>query len=384
MNPLWMIPLVASLVLVSGCREEKTPEVSLPQPVSYLVVGESGAGQTRRISGEVEAADRTDLAFQVSGRVATVEVSTGDSVSEGQILATLDQKDFNLAVRSAESRVASANASLSEMSEMLRRQRALFERGHVAQAAVDTAQSRFEAARSNHAVAIAERDLARLNLERTVLRAPFTGQLVERIAEPFMEISPRQTLFRIQQPSTLSVRVLVPETMIRKIAMGDPVEITFPSLRDAVVPGFISQVGALAQQGNAFSVKADLLEHSHDIRSGMTAQVTFHLHGPTKQQASYLIPLTALDLRHAAGNAEGMQKDAGGQRRAWVLVIDPADMTLESREIRVRDITDNQVNVVQGLTAGERVVIAGVAFLEPGEKVSLWRPVVSSAGAAVP
>jgi multidrug efflux pump subunit AcrA (membrane-fusion protein) len=151
-----------------------------------------------------------------------------------------------------------------------------------------------------------------------------------------------------------------------------------------VVPGFISQVGALAQQGNAFSVKADLLEHSHDIRSGMTAQVTFHLHGPTKQQASYLIPLTALDLRHAAGNAEGMQKDAGGQRRAWVLVIDPADMTLESREIRVRDITDNKVNVVQGLTAGERVVIAGVAFLEPGEKVSLWRPVVSSAGAAIP
>ena len=385
MKLLWMIPLVASVALVAGCREEKQPAATFPQPVSYMVVGESGAGQTRRISGEVEAADRTDLAFQVSGRVETVEVSTGDSVREGQVLATLEKKDFDLAVRSAESRVASTNATLAEMSEMLRRQRNLFERGHVAQAAVDTAQSRFEAARSNHAVAEAERDLARLNRERTVLRAPFTGQIVERIAEPFMEISPRQTLFRIQQPSTLSVRVLVPETMIRQIAMGDPVEITFPSLRDAVVPGFISQVGALAQQGNAFSVKADLHDHHYDIRSGMTAQVMFHLQGDAKTQASYLIPLTALDLRKEAGNPEALARDADGARRAFVLVINPADMTLESREIRVRDIMNNQIKVVSGLAAGERVVIAGVAFLEPGEKVSLWRPIASSpTGATMP
>jgi multidrug efflux system membrane fusion protein len=386
MRPLLIASLLASLVLLSGCREEKKPAAAAPRPVNYMLVGESEFGQSRRISGAVEAAARTDLSFQINGRVATVGVSTGDSVTKGQMLATLDPTDFNLAVTSANSRVASTQATLDEMTEMLRRQRALLARGHVSQAAVDTARSRFEAARSNHAVSIAERDLARLNLERTVLSAPFDGQIAERIAEPFMEISSRQTLFRIQQPSTLSVRVLVPENMVRQIALDDVVEITFPSLPQAVIPGFISQIGALASQGNAFSVKVDLKDLSQDIRSGMTAQVTFHLKqaGGAAPKSAFLIPLSALDLRHGTGQEAPFDLNREDERQATVLVFDPATMTLESRAVTVNDIQNNRVRVINGLKAGERIVIAGVAFLQPGEKVSLWQPTVAPAEVAAP
>ncbi|MFO0109201.1 MAG: efflux RND transporter periplasmic adaptor subunit [Alphaproteobacteria bacterium] len=387
MRPLSLLiaSLLTTLVMLSGCREEKKTPPAAPRKVSYLLVGESDFGRSRRISGAVEAGDRTDLSFQINGRIANVGVSTGDNVTQGQMLATLERDDFELALKSANSRVASTQATLDEMTEMLRRQRALFARGHVSQAAVDTARSRFEAARSNHAVSTAERDLALLNLDRTVLSAPFDGQIAERIAEPFMEISSRQTLFRIQQPSTLSVRVLVPENMVRQIALDDVVEITFPSLPNAVIPGFISQIGALASQGNAFSVKVDLKDNGYDIRAGMTAQVMFHLkQGKAASKSAFLIPLSALDLRQGAGQGASLHLNALGERQAFVLVINPATMTLESRAVTVNDIQNNHVRITQGLKAGERIVIAGVAFLQPGEKVSLWQPTVAPAEVTAP
>jgi hypothetical protein len=65
-------------------------------------------------------------------------------------------------------------------------------------------------------------------------------------------------------------------------------------------------------------------------------------------------------------------------------VIEPATMTLVTREVLIGNIKDNKIEVSGGLEAGEKIVIAGVPFLDPGQKVSLWEPVVQSGEGAAP
>jgi membrane fusion protein, multidrug efflux system len=385
--PRFLLPflLLPGLLALGACREEKKEPPALPvKVVKYTVVGDMASGQARRISGVVETDDKTEIAFQIGGRVETVNVTMGDHVKEGQVLATLEKKDYELAYKAAESRVASSNALLSEKSEILKRQRALFKKGHVAQAAVDTANSQYEAARSNYQVTLAERDVARLDYDRTVLYAPYDGQISERLVEPFMEVNPTQTLFRIQRPTALTVRALVPETIIRQIAIGENVEVTFPTLTGATVKGTITEIGALAQQGNAFPVKVLLRKTAqYDIRVGMTAQVFFMVENyKATDKVAYLIPISALDLR---GQEDLDNKTAAEKtgRHGRVFVIDPATMTLRPREVAIGNIKDNKIEVIGGLEAGEKIVTAGVPFLEPGQKVGLWEPVVQpSEGAA--
>lgn len=375
---------IPGLLTLAACREEKKQVVEPVKAVKYMVVGDASSGQARRISGVVETDDKTEIAFQIGGKVETVNVTMGDHVKEGQVLATLEKKDYELAYKAAESRVASSNALLSEKSEILKRQRALFKKGHVAQAAVDTANSQYEAARSNYQVTLAERDVARLDYDRTVLYAPYDGQISERLVEPFMEVKSTQTLFRIQRPTALTVRALVPETIIRQIAIGENVEVTFPTLTGATVKGTITEIGALAQQGNAFPVKVLLRKTAqYDIRVGMTAQVFFMVENyKATDKVVYLIPVSALDLR---GQEDLDNKTAAEKtgRHGRVFVIDPATMTLQPREVAIGNIKDNKIEVIGGLEAGEKIVTAGVPFLEPGQKVGLWEPVVQpSEGAA--
>jgi RND family efflux transporter MFP subunit len=382
---LVLLIFLPGLLALSGCREEKKAAPMPVKAVKYIVVGDASSGQARRIAGVVETDDKTEIAFQIGGKVEAVNVNMGDYVKEGQILATLEKEDYALAYKAAESRVASSNALLSEKSEILKRQRILFKKGHVAQAAVDTANSQYEAARSNYQVALAERDVAKLDYDRTVLYAPYDGQISERLVEPFMEVKPTQTLFRIQRPTALTVRALVPETIIRQIIIGEKVEVTFPTLTGATVEGTITEIGALAQQGNAFPVKVLLKKTGqYDIRVGMTAQVFFTIEDYGKiDKIAYIIPISALDLR-GRDDADRKPAEEAGARHGRVFVIESATMTLVTREVLIGNIKDNKIEVIGGLEAGEKIVIAGVPFLDPGQKVSLWEPVVQPGEGAAP
>jgi len=368
MKTLLLTPVLFALMVVSACddavQEIKDPSI---RAVKTITISQSSRTNSRQISGVVKTTNESTLSFRVGGRVATVDVKAGDNVNEGQVLATLDQDDYALKLEQTQATLASERAVLSEKFDALKRQQSLKQKDYVSQAAVDQAQAAYEAAKGDVNVAKVKLKSAQNNMKDTTLRAPFAGKIAARKIDPFVEVSAGGTAFLLQNESGYGVNVLIPETIVREVSYGDVVSVRFPTLKETVVGGTVTQIGANAGAGNAFEIEIDLGSAPKGVRPGMTAQVTFNF-GETSNTAVFLIPVSALDVRISQNSSDNTKRQAG------VFVVNTSTNVVEKRMVDIRDIRGNKLEVISGLQANDILVVAGVPFLTDGQKVKLWEP----------
>ena len=363
----YILILMMPLLFLSACKDEATVTEKPIKAVKTITISEGAKANSRQISGVVKTSGESILSFRVGGRVGSVDVNIGDKVKKGQVLAKLEQKEYNLAVQSAKAELASAKADLLQKSDDLKRQQNLKKQDFVAQSAVDQAKAGFSAAKSSVDVASAKLKNAQNDLSDTILKAPFDGSIAKRSIEPFVEIAAGKEVFELQNEDGYKVEVLMPETLISDINQGDVVSVTFSTLSDTTIKGKISEIGAKAETGNAFPVKVELSEDVEGIRSGMTAQVSFNF-GESKEASVYLIPVSALDVRVP----KELGKTVKGQ--APIFILNKEKGIVEKRMITIRDIRGNEFEAIDGLNGGETVIVAGVPFLSEGQKVKQWKP----------
>ncbi len=360
-----LLLLLFPILFLTACKKDS---VILEEPikaVKTITISEDSKSNSRQISGTVKSADESDLSFRVGGRIASIKVKAGDKVKKGETLAILEQKEYKFAVQTTQAKLASARSDLLEKSDALKRQKNLKKKDFVSQASVDQARAAYGAAKSGVDVARTALQNAQNDLSNTTLKAPFDGAIGTRNAEPFTEISAGKTVFELQSEGSLKVEVLMPETLIRDVSHGDAVNVSFPTLKNQIIGGIISEIGAKAENGNAFPVKVELAKTIADIRSGMTAQVTFNF-GKADKDSVYLIPVTALDIRVPSVD-EKMVKN-----KAPVFIVNKG--IAEKRIVTIRDIRGNEFEVVDGLKTGDVLIVAGVPFLNEGQKVKIWQP----------
>jgi membrane fusion protein, multidrug efflux system len=364
---------VTASVMLLGCDEGAVEVAPEPAPVVKLeTVSERATGQVRSISGVVEPSDSSTLSFQVGGRVLEVNADVGETVVVGQVLALLDRTNYQIAVDSAQSQLNSARARRGEAKDDLDRKLALIDKGFVTQAAVDGSQASYEAAEASVSVAASDLERAQKDLDRTVLIAPFGGTISSREVDPFVEVSAGTAIFDVQSDGDLEVRVLVPETIIREVDYGQPVSVSFPTLPNGRFGGTVSEIASRAEAGNAFGVKVTLVElNGEDIRAGMTAKVTFNFQSYLNGRDAFLIPLSSIAIKESA-TGEGARPDAGSKVEVPVFVFDPEQQAVFRREVSIGDIRGNDIEVFEGLSEGDQVVTAGVAFVYDGMPARSW------------
>jgi len=359
--------LVPMLLLIACDQAVETPEDNPVRAVKTLVISEASKANSRQISGVVKAAYESELSFRVGGRVASVNVKRGSSVTKGQVLATLEKREYHLALKEAQANLESARADLAEKKEAFRRQQNLKKKDFVSQAAVDKAQAAFQNTINSVSIAQTHLKTAQNDLEDTTLRAPFSGKIAKRLIEPFVQLSSGKTAFQLQSKDGYKIEVLMPETLIRDVNYGDVVSVRFPTLKKIIAGGTISEIGAKAESGNAFPVRIQLAKTPADIRSGMTAQVTFNF-GQASGTSVYLIPVSALDLRVPEKVLDNPKE------QAKVFIFNQEKQIVEKRMVSIRDIRGNKLEVIEGLNTGDVLIVAGVPFLSEGQKVKLWEP----------
>ena len=371
--------LIAMFVL-TGCGDDVAPLVEETPRVKYFVVGDQATGQSRRISGRLVAADTSPLSFGVAGTVEQVLVTQGDVVVEAQLLARLDAEPLRLAVEQARAQLNIARAKDTESKQIYDRTVDLFQKGAFSQAEVDTATANYASARGN--IRSVQSDLARKerDLLQAELTAPFSGTIASRSIDPFQESSTGQEAFVLQTADALEVSVRVPETLIRDVDYGQVVQVTFPTMADAMVRGIVNEIGSRAESGNSFPVSIQLPSSEADLRPGMTASVTFNFDQYLDGRTVYLIPLSALAIEYGLIRQAREARDVTSRQIAPVFIIDDNNQ-LQARDVVVGDLRGNQLEVYEGLEAGDKVVSAGVAFLREGMKVELWTPEQGLTGA---
>ena len=347
---------------------------------------DSGPGAVLDASGYVTARRRATVSSKVTGKVVEIFVEEGQSVREGQVLARLDDSQVRAGLALAEAQLAAAQkgfaedqARLREAERNLERRRRLFEENVVGRAEVDTAQSEVESlkariAYSQQQVAVAE---AQVNLRKTdladmVVRAPFSGVAISKDAQPGEMISPvsagggftRTGIGTIVDMSSLEIEVDVNESFINRVSPGQKVNAVLDAYPDWQIPAFvITTVPSADRQKATVRVRIGFAERA----------------GPGKALDPRILPDMGVKvsfLREEEPTADGapvarVRVPAGAVRRVdgRTVVFVLRDGHVERRAVTTGNENGGQVDVLSGLTVGERVVVEGPESLADGDPV---------------
>jgi RND family efflux transporter MFP subunit len=325
--------------------------------IKYITIEEAQGGQNRRISGVVESNEQADLSFEVSGRVESVGIKLGSQVQSGQELARLDPKSYQLVVDNAKAEHTKAQAILVDRKNDYNAKAKLFESRYVSKTMVDAAYADFQAAEQNVESAKAKLELAQRDLDHTVLKAPFNGEIASLSLDRAVNVSAGQPVIQLLGQGGMEVSLLLPESLRSHTQLGMKVSVTFPSLAGVTTTGVLSEIAARSGETNAFPSKV-IIEPVKDIYPGLTAEVLFS-YSAQGELLVYLIPAVAI------APPEDDKEDG------FVFVYQSDSSKVKKTPIKVRGIQGNQVEVVEGLKAGDIVATAGVHFLSDGQKVKL-------------
>jgi len=359
---LTIISLLLFILSTSACKEAAPPPVERIRAVKTAVVAELDRGQSRKFPGTVKAVNTSRISFEVGGLVQKVRVDIGDKVKKGGLLAVLDKNPFELKVDSAKAALSRARASFDEKKSAYEREIRIQaqDAGATSQKAVHQALAAYEGTRENVTYNQAQLDLAKRDLEKTELRAPFDAVVSVRNVEPFEEVRRGQSVLELFVEGAMEVEIQVPENLIGNVSLGLHGQVRLPNRPDKVYQAVISYVGSAATNANAFPVKANIRDADHSVRPGMTAELSL-VFPRGNREPTYLVPVHAL--------APGTGKSG------WsIFLFDPKTSTVGRTAVEGKGVVGNRAIIRKGIAPGDIVVVAGVSFLRDGQKVKLANP----------
>jgi len=350
-------------------------------PVTARGGNASAPGAVLNASGYVVARRRATVSSKVTGKVLDVLLEEGQPVREGQILAHLDDTQPRATLALAEAQLASARkaaaedqARLQQAEVTLQRRAALVKENVVGKAELDEAQSEVDSLKARIAytqqqIGVAEQQV---NLQKTMLadmvvRAPFSGVAISKDAQPGEMISPvsagggftRTGIGTIVDMSSLEVEVDVNETYINRVSNRMKVEAVLDAYPDWRIPSHvITTIPSADRQKATVKVRIGFDQLDPRILPDMGVKVSFLRDAPAPGQAAVvpraLVPKTAV-------------RTADGRSVVFVLKED----RVERRAISVGLENGDQVEVISGVSAGERVVVDAPQTLKDGDKVKV-------------
>lgn len=339
MKTLWL--LLATLAAGPGGALAASP--AAPTLASVVAEGRNAANEASH-DGVVEAVRQTVIAAQVPGAIVALQVKPGDSVKAGQVLARIDSHAADQNALASDATVRAARASLDVASKDFERQKQLYDKSYISQAALERAEAQFKATQAQAAAQLAQAGAAHVEAGFHTVRAPYAG-VVSEVAVSLGDMAmPGRPLITLYDPSALRVTATVPQSSAASSATAlARLELpALPSAQQWVKPLRVTALPA-----------ADSATH--------TVQVRFDL-PPTPGLGSGLIPgmfARVWIVSPGATDARVYVPSKTIVRRAELtaLYVINAEGRALLRQVRLGRAAGDRVEVLSGLSAGERVAL---------------------------
>ncbi len=347
--------------LLAGCAGEPEPPAPEIRPVRTHRVAPSEGAELRTLAGVARAGVESRLSFRVGGTVQQLRAALGDRVRAGHVLAVLDPADYELQVEEAEAALAQSQAGLRRAEADYDRVRALYENNNASKSELDAARAAAESAEAVVESGAKRLELARRQVDYTVLRAPSDGAIAMVTVEVNENVRSGQEVVLLVIGSHPEVQVAVPEVLIPRVYAGQPVTVELAALGGRRLDGVVSEVGvAMTGTASTFTVTVRLVDAHPAIRSGMAADVTFRLVDENASERLLVPPVAVGEDRH-------------GRYVFVVRQLDDGTARVERRGVTVAASGGvGGIEIVDGLEAGELIVTAGLRRMSEGMRV---RPV---------
>jgi len=329
-------------------------------------------------SGYVTARRQATVSAKLTAKVIEVLVEEGMKVREGQVLARLDDTNVRTSLHLAEAQLAAATNALAETrvrikeaAQELQRQTDLIKNQIATQANYDHAeaahlalQARLEQQQAEIAVAAKQVAYWQQQLDDTVIRAPFSGIVTSKNAQPGEMISPisagggftRTGICTIVDMESLEIEIDVNESYINRVHPGQAVEAALDAYRDWKIPSkVIAIIPTADRQKSTVKVRVGMDQLDPRILPEMSVKVAFREVGGTGPLAGRTVTIPQAAVR---------QQD--GRSVVWVVSAGRA----ERRAVTVSNTHQGETVVSAGLSAGERVIVEGPPDLKEGLAVA--------------
>ena len=343
---------LAALLLALACSKEEKQVEEMTRPVAVERVSVSTIQERIEGSGELQAKDRAQLASEVDGVVTHLAVDEGDSVEEGAVLLAVDPEKRGLQVANVRAMQRDAQAALADAERDVARVRSLHETGIASDSALDKAETAFTRARSRAEAATAELGVAERALRDASNRAPFAGWIARRDVSRGEYVRPGQPLFELVALDPIEVEFSVAERDSARVQVGQPVGVKVAPYPDESFTGEVTVISpTLDSKTRTLRVKARIANPDGRLRPGLFARTDL---GVATREGALLVPEEAV-LQRADGE---------------VVFLTTADNHARRVVVKTGLQRDGKVEILEGVAAGDEVIVRGHAALVDGTPIS--------------
>ena len=362
-----LLPLAASACAVT----EAIPQA--PQAVQTQRVGTlaEGGGGGLRYSAVVEPEAEVLLSFRVPGYVVALlqvrgengrlrDVDEGDGVGKGDVLVRIRANEYEDKVHQATSQAAAAEAVALKARLDFERATRLYNSQSLTKPDLDAARAQHDASESELRAARASTSEAELALQDTSLTAPFGGDIVKKSVEVGAFVGPGLPVFTLANTETVKIIVGVPDTTVRSIRLGQPVDVTVDAFADRSFSARITRIASAADpKTRNFEIEVAIPNRDHLLKVGMIASVHLTIAAADDESSTLQVPLSA------------MVQANDGKYGVFVVAATESGPIARLRSVEVGRVSGTAIRVVSGIAKGDEVITTGATLLKDGQRVEV-------------
>jgi len=385
----WATGIAVAIVAASGIWYLLRPtglmvSTAVAQPAASGGSASIGGASLLDASGYIVARRRATVSSKITGKVVEVRLEEGQRVEAGEIIARLDDSNWKAALAQSNAQLQQAQANLASAQTAFDDAKPIFERNEQQKTAAvisaqsfDEAKAQFNVARNNLLIAQSALDAARAgvtvaqrSLDDTVIRAPFSGVVTEKAAQPGEMVSPvsagggftRTGIGTIVDMDSLEVEVDVSENFINRVRPQQPVVIKLNAYPDWEIPGAVIAMIPTADRAKAtVKVRIAIKQKDPRIIPEMGARVSFLSEKET--------PAPGAATAAAPGVIIPAEAIATSGDTSIVYVVH--ESTVERRAVRLGAKTSAGQIVIAGLAAGNTVALGDLTKLHDGARIRI-------------
>lgn len=349
-----LIYIIVAVVLIGlaaykivGNKEKQEQEVAEVAKqvdkinVNVIAVTKEDINTDYTANGTFLPKQEMDQASEISGRILNVLVKEGSKVTTGQTLATIKRDAIEVDVTIAQNTLQNAIADNQRYENA-------FKTGGVTKQQLDN--SRLQLKNAEAAV-----KTQGVKVNDTRIKAGISGTINKKMVEPGMIVSPGTSLFEIVNINSLKLSVLVDESQVGKIALGQNTSINVNVLSNESFSGKITFIAPKSDASLNFPVEIEV-QNKGNLKAGMYATATFNTSSKSAETKNMMtVPSTAF---------------VGGVSSGQLFVVN-SDGTAKLIKVQTGKVYGDKVQILDGLNEGDQVITSGQINLENGSKINI-------------
>ncbi len=345
--------LIFILLSFSGCSKPEATTVveTKARAVKVETIASRDLPIVVHAAGRLTANREVDVSAQVAAILMAYEVDVGSRVAQGEAMVRLDAADYTLALNEAQANLQAAQVKMAALKNKFERAKRLLPDRAITPELFDQCEADYKSSVAHTAQMKSMLALAKRRLNKTIIKAPFSGYVTQRYVEIGQNVAAGDPVMRIADMKTMRVKININELEYVHLDKGDPVQVTVEAFSQAPMAGHVDKIGIQADsRTNTFEVEILVDNTDFNLKAGLTARVTIQTE---MIQDAVMIAQNTVLFR------------GSGQE---VFVVEAGNIAAV-RKVTMGRVDGSQVCILDGLNPGDRLVVAGGQYLKPGDTV---------------